>query len=267
VNVVVGVLRERFPYVRIGTGRQPLVILPGLTLENRPASGLVAWTYGQAFRQLADEYTLFIVQRPRGLPANIDTRQLAADYAQLIHEDIGRARLMGLSTGGLIAQYVGLNNPELIERLVLVVTGAYLAPAGREICEQWRELATRQQWRRLRGGLAAAAVDGAIGQRMAKVLGSLSGRAPAPTEAADFVATVDADLDHNATSELPQLEMPVVVIGGAEDPFFPEPVLRETAAQIPQGELRLYPDAGHGLPKKHSKQLQQDVLGFLADQS
>ena len=65
MNVEVGVLREQFPYVRIGAGRQPLVVLPGLTLDNKTPGGLVARSYGQGFRRLADEYTLYIVQRPR----------------------------------------------------------------------------------------------------------------------------------------------------------------------------------------------------------
>jgi pimeloyl-ACP methyl ester carboxylesterase len=58
--------------------------------------------------------------------------------------------------------------------------------------------------------------------------------------------------------------VPAIVIGGADDPFFPEPVLKETAAAIPKAELRIYPNTGHGLPKRHGKRLQEDVLKFLA---
>jgi pimeloyl-ACP methyl ester carboxylesterase len=113
--------------------------------------------------------------------------------------------------------------------------------------------------------MAAAAVDGAAAQRMARAVGSLFGRKePTPTDAADFAATVTADLAHDTRSEIPRLAMPAIVIGGADDPFFPEPELRETAAAIPQAELRIYPNTGHGLPKRHGKRLQDDVLKFLA---
>jgi hypothetical protein len=30
-----GILHERFPYVRFGTGREPLVVLPGLAVDNQ----------------------------------------------------------------------------------------------------------------------------------------------------------------------------------------------------------------------------------------
>jgi pimeloyl-ACP methyl ester carboxylesterase len=52
---------------------------------------------------------------------------------------------MGLSTGGLIAQHIALDHPELVEGLVLVVSGAYLSRRGRDICLRWCELAQRQQ--------------------------------------------------------------------------------------------------------------------------
>jgi pimeloyl-ACP methyl ester carboxylesterase len=72
---------------------------------------------------------------------------------------------MGLSTGGLIAQHIALDHPELVEGLVLVVSGAYLSRRGRDICLRWCELAQRHQWWQLRGELATAAVDGAGAQR------------------------------------------------------------------------------------------------------
>ena len=261
--VEVGLLRDEFPYVRFGAGTSRLVVLTGLALDNRPPSPIVARTYSHGFRRLAAGHTLFIVQRRRGLPAGASMRDIAADYAELLDE-LGPVRLMGLSTGGLVAQQFALDHPALVERLILVVTGARLTSRGQDICRRWHKLATAQQWRRLRGELAAAAIDGAVAQRMAKIFGSLAGRTPSPTEAADFLITVDADLAHNTTARLGQLARPVLVVGGSDDPFFPEPNLRETAAAIPGSTLRIYPGLGHGLPKKAGRQLQDDVSAFLA---
>lgn len=265
MKVETGVLHDQFPYVRVGAGRKPLVVLPGMALDNKKASGLVARSYGHGFRRLADEYTLYIVQRRRGPSAPADTKQLAADYAQVLSHHFGQVRLMGLSTGGLIAQHIALDHPELVEGLVLVVSGAYLSRRGRDICLRWCELAQRQQWRQLRGELATAAVDGAGAQRVARAFGTLfGGKAPTTADAAAFIALVDADLAHDTSTELSRVDVPAIVIGGADDPFFPEPLLKETAAAIPQAELRIYPNTGHGLPKRHGKRLQEDVLKFLA---
>ena len=106
MKVETGVLHDQFPNVRVGEGRKPLVVLPGMALDNKKASGLVARSYGHGFRRLADEHTLYIVQRRRGPSAPASTKQLAADYAQVLSHHLGQVRLMGLSTGGLIAQHI-----------------------------------------------------------------------------------------------------------------------------------------------------------------
>jgi pimeloyl-ACP methyl ester carboxylesterase len=255
---------QHLPYVRIGSGSKPLVVLTGLALDNQAPGRLLARTYGYGFRRLASEHTLYIVRRGRGLAARATGGDIAADHADALGAALGSFRLMGLSTGGLIAQHLALDHPRLVERLILVVSGAYLSNRGRDICRRWRDLAERRQWRRLRAELAAAAVDGPVKQRLAGAVTSVfaGGRAPTPAEAADFRTLIDADLAHDTSERLAGLHVPTLVVGGSDDPFFPDLVLRATAAAIPDASLRVYPGVGHGLPKHHGRRLQDDVLAF-----
>lgn len=260
---VSGLLGDRYPYVRFGAGPHALVILPGLTLDNPVPGPLTTRAYAHAFRRLTRTHTVHIIHRGYGLPAGATTRDIADEYASLLAGEVGPARVMGLSTGGLVAQHLAIAHPHLVERLVLVVTGARLSPRGRDICRRWRGLAGAGRWRRLRGDLAAIAFDGAGTQRLARLAGSLHGRAPSETEQADFLATVDAVIDHDTGAALAGLATPTLLIGGAEDPFFPAPALRETAAAAPQMALRVYERTGHGLPKRHARRLTEDVFSFL----
>ena len=57
--------------------------------------------------------------------------------------------------------------------------------------------------------------------------------------------------------------MPTLVLGGRDDPFFPEPVLRATAAVVPGARVEVHA-GGHGVPKHHSRWLQDEVTAFLA---
>ena len=57
--------------------------------------------------------------------------------------------------------------------------------------------------------------------------------------------------------------MPALVLGGAQDPFFPEPILQETAAAIPTSVLRVFPDRGHGVPKHCARRMQEQIQEFL----
>jgi pimeloyl-ACP methyl ester carboxylesterase len=260
-----GTLRDRFRFVRIGRGPHPLLVVPGLALVDDPPSGLALSAYARGFRLLAADHTVYIVSRPRGLPAGAGTRDLAAAYAPLVRDELGgRVRLLGFSTGGLIAQHLALDHPDLVERVALVVTGTRLSPIGRDICTDWLASAAAGRWRELHGSLAAVAVDGRAAQWLARALLSRTGRTPTEQEAADFVTTVSADLAHDTRDALRGLRVPALVLGGARDPFFPGPVLQETAAAIPTSVLRVFPDRGHGVPKHCARRMQEQIVGFFA---
>jgi pimeloyl-ACP methyl ester carboxylesterase len=262
-----GTLAGGFSYVRVGDGHGPLVVLPDLALDNHTPGRREARAYASGFRRLTAEHTVYVLHRRRNLPAGASTRDLAAEYADLLWAEWGRVRLMGLSAGGMIAQHLALDHPQLVERLILVVTGARLSRPGMDICEHWCWLAMSRQWRRLRAELATAAIDGHTAQRVARTFVAMSEAVvPALVDAADFVTTVDAVMEHNTTRELPTLRMPTLVVGGADDPFFPGKSLRETAAGIPNATVSVHAGAGHGLPRRDGRRWQSEVLSFLGTQ-
>jgi pimeloyl-ACP methyl ester carboxylesterase len=260
-----GTLRDRFRFVRIGRGSRPLLVLPGLALVDDPPSGIALTAYAHGFRILAADHTVHIVSRPSGIPTGATTQSIASEYARMVRDELGGpVPLLGFSTGGLIAQYLALDHPDLVERVALAVTGTRLGPDGRDLCTGWLAQAAGGRWRELHGSLAAAAVDGRPAQWVARTVLSRTGRSPTDEEAADFVATVSADLAHDTRDTLPGLRMPALVVGGAQDPFFPEPILRETAAAAPGSVLRIFPDHGHGVPKHCARRMQQQIAEFLA---
>ena len=256
-----GVIGGGFPFVRFGAGPRTLVILPGLGLDNGVPAAMLARAYAYSFRRLAVDHTVHIVNRRPGLPSGASTSDIAAAYAGLLRDEIGPARVMAMSTGGLVAQHLAADHPDVVEQLVLVSTGVRIDDAGRAICARWRDLATHGHWRRLRGDHATAAVDS--GQWFARLAGALSGGAPRPVDAADFVTTVDAVLAHDARDRLGAITAPTMVIGGGRDPFFLAATLRETADAIPGAVLRLHEAAGHGLAKHHGGLVQEETLAFL----
>jgi pimeloyl-ACP methyl ester carboxylesterase len=250
----VGTFHDRLPYVRIGAGPVPLVVLPGLALTDEAPRGLAVAAYARGFRRLTAEHTVYIVARPQGLPAGSSTADIAAEYAATLRRELGPFRLMGLSTGGLIAQHLAVGHADLVERLV---------PAGRAICERWLELAAAGRWRTLHGDLAAIAVDGGVAQSLARALIGMTGRAPTARQVADFTTTVRADLDHDTRDVLGGVQIPTLVIGGARDPFFPAATLEETAAALPHGRLLVFPHNGHGVPKHRAGAMQDAAATFL----
>ncbi len=261
----VGLLGSRFPYLRFGDGPQPLVLLPGLSFDNDAPTAMEARLYELSMRRLAAGRTVTVLRRPRGIAGlssnELGTADLADLYAGVLADAPVPVDVMGLSTGGLIAQQLALRHRMLVRRLVLVVTGARMAGPGRLICEDWLSQVQRRDWHTLRGTLTASAVDGRVAQSLARLMGS-SNRRPDTHDVADFELVVRADLRHDTSAALMSLSAPTLVLGGRDDPFFPERVLRDTAAAIPGAAVAVHA-GGHGVPKHHSAWLQDQVAAFL----
>jgi pimeloyl-ACP methyl ester carboxylesterase len=262
-----GTFLGEFPYVRFGSGPQNLVILPGTTLENEPPSRVAAWTYRLGFGRFARDYTVYVINRRRGMPPGYTTRDMAADYAAVLEQELGPSHIMGFSTGGEIAQYVAIDHLASVRSLILVVSACRLSEAGREICERWQALAREDRWRELRADMASVAVSSETNKRLARafirVFGNLVFRVP--SDPSDFLTTLDADLQHDTTGQLGGISAPTLVIGGNEDPFFSEGLMHETADKIPDATLRIYEGVGHGVPKERKRRYEDDVLAFLGD--
>ena len=129
--------------MRFGSGPDPLVVLPGLAFDNdapaprrRPALRLVDAPPGRRAHR----------HRPAAARGGSSSRRdrracrtadIADLYAAVLADEPGPVDVMALSTGGLIAQHLALRHPALVRRLVLVVSGARIADAGRQICQTW----------------------------------------------------------------------------------------------------------------------------------
>jgi pimeloyl-ACP methyl ester carboxylesterase len=113
--------------------------------------------------------------------------------------------------------------------------------------------------------MASATVTGETNKRLARAFMKVFGRIVlgTPSDPSDFLTTLEADLGHDTTGRLAEISAPTLIVGGTEDPFFSEGLLRETAGGVPDATLRVYEGVGHGVPKERKRQYESDVLAFL----
>ena len=232
------------PFARIGGGPGTLVVLEGLTLENKAPTGWALRLLRWAHQRYTGDYTVYQVGRRPGLPAGYRTRDMAEDYAGWIAGRFGGpVDVVGFSSGGEVAQYLAADHGGLVGRLVLSDTGCRLGEEARALLAGARDLAAQGRAAQAQAELANQMDFGRFGQGVVRVLGRWLLKEP--DDAGDYLVTIEADLAHDGAGALARIAAPTLVIAGSRDFFYPEAIVRETAALIPRATLRLYAGVGH----------------------
>lgn len=121
-------------YITYNAGKQPLLMLHGLTANAHAFDGLVA-------RGLADDYTVISLdQRGRGLSGYPAFAYSIPDHAEdvinlLDHLGIDKVNIAGHSFGGLMSYYLAANFPDRFEKLVILDAAAKMNPNSLEMLQ------------------------------------------------------------------------------------------------------------------------------------
>ena len=112
-------------YASFGNGERQLVVLPGLSDGLTTVKGKAPFLRAP-YKRFLNDYTVSIFSRKNRMPEGYTIRQMAADQARAMQAlGIGKAAVLGVSQGGMIAQYLAIDEPEMVEKLILAVTAPY----------------------------------------------------------------------------------------------------------------------------------------------
>jgi len=248
---VVSVDGVDFAYRQLGPDSAvPVVLL------NHLAAGLDNWD-PRVVDGLAARHQVITFDN-RGVGASTGITQ--ASVEAMAHDAVAFIRalglhkvdLLGLSMGGMIAQVIVQEEPQLVRRLILAGTG----PAGGEGIEKVTAISNRDV---IRGLLTFQDPKQFLfftrtpnGRRAGKeFLARLKERTANRDKAISlrsFRAQLKAihrwGLEH--PSDLSVIRQPVLVANGESDRMVPTKNSVDLAQRVPDSELVIYPDAGHG---------------------
>ena len=204
-----------------------------------------------------------------GAPAT-SIEQMARDAITFIKAiSPGQVDLFGFSMGGMIAQEIALMEPQLVRRMIIAGTG----PAGGEgiskvarvtYLDMLRGFLTHQDpkqflfFTRTPGGIRAGK----------EFLGRLKERAQNRDK--DITVTaLRAQLKAlrrwglKEPEDLSRIRQPVLVANGDSDRMVPSKNTNDLARRLPNSELIIYPDSGHGGVFQYHADFVPKALEFL----
>jgi pimeloyl-ACP methyl ester carboxylesterase len=262
VMVEKGVFSNGIPYVCFGKGEDTLLVFSGGPGNTLP-SGFMMRFFGQ-FKHLSKNCVVYVMGRKGGLPEGYTTRDMAEDYATVIKEEFDGESfdVMGMSYGGLIAQHLAVDHPELVRRLVIAMSVYQFSEEGNELDLRYAELLSEGKKRAALRSLAPIIEGGRIKKCLLKFFMGYIGPLlwSNPDNPSDLLVEGKAEMAHNSKNRLAEIKAPTLVIGGDRDYYCPAERLHETADRIPDARLVLYEGKGHMIM---GKQFEEDVLAFL----
>jgi pimeloyl-ACP methyl ester carboxylesterase len=211
----------------------------------------------------------------RGVGASTGTtpktiQAMATDALAFIHAlGLTRVDLLGFSMGGMIAQVIVQDEPQLVRKLILAGTG----PAGGEGIKNVTRLSHLDTVRALLTFQDPKQflffTRTANGRRAGK---EFLARLKERTENRDKAITLKsyfAQLDAihawglERPHDLSAIRQPVLVANGETDRMVPTPNSLDLARRLPDSDLVIYPDAGHGGIFQFHRQFVAKALDFL----
>ena len=189
------------------------------------------------------------------------TRELVALMDAL---KIGRAHIVGLSTGGAIGQTLAIENPERIARLVLASTWTHCDPWFRRLFEARRrmyelcgpELHTMFHPLFLYPPDYVNEHDAEITGEQARALAK-----SAPVEAS--IGRIGALLAFDRRAGHARIKAPTLIVASTNDYITPRYHGDALHRAIPQSRLVVYDGGGHSVSKTRPQEFNRTVLDFL----
>ena len=231
----------RVDYITFGKGPKTLVMIPGLNTRGvRGSSAMLSFMY----RIFAKDYTVYVFDHPAPLPPDYTVSAAAKWLADTMDAlKIKNADVFGVSQGGMVAQYLVLQRPDLVHKMVLAVTLSRTNKTVTEAVESWLRLLASGKGKAFVEDMARRMYSDAYVRRY-KPFFPLLALLQKPKDPRRFASLAKACLTCDTYRQLENIRCPVLVLGGAEDKIVTAEASREMAEKL-HCELYLYENLGH----------------------
>ena len=252
---------EDMYYVSFGKGAKHLIIIPGLSdgLVTVRGKGRMLSKY---YRIFSHDFKVTIFSRKNQLKNGYTTREMARDQKRAMDIlGIKEAYIFGISQGGMIVQYLAIDYPEVVKKLVIGVSVSRQNETVKQTVNNWISMAKNNKY----GDLVQDTMKKTYTDkkyRKYKLAMPIIKLLSKPKSFKRFIIQANACLYHNAYDELSRILCPTLVIGGDSDNVVGRNTSQEMATQIPHNKLIIYKGLGHGAYEE-AKEFHEEVLKFL----
>lgn len=250
-------------YISFGKGRGILIILPGLGDGLTTVKGMaISISMAMVYRMYAKDYKVYVFSRKNHLTEGYSTSDMAKDQAAAMKIlGITKAKVLGVSQGGMIAQYLAIDYPELVDKLVLTVTLSKQNKDVQAVIENMIKLAEKGNHKELMIDTAEKSYSENYLKKY-RLFYPLLGKIGKPKDYSRFLIQAASCVQHNTYEKLENIVCPTLIIGGEDDKIVGVAASIELADKIKDSELFIYKGLGHAVYEE-AKDFNNRVMSFL----
>ena len=246
-------------YFSFGHGEKTMLIIPGVSVLSVMLS---ADAVAGAFNMFAEEYTVYLFDYRNNLPDYFGVEDMAKDLAEAMKTlGLSNAYIMGTSHGGMIAQYLAVNNPELVSKMVVVSTLSRQNEVSRATFSEWVRLADSGDRVLLNRDITNRVYGQAFHDRFLEVFRNQE-ESGTPEDIAKFGILAKSCLKMDMYDKLDGIKAPTMVIGAWQDHVLGWQGPYELAKRL-NCDLHMMKDFGHAIYDEYDK-VRQMVYDFFA---
>ena len=234
-------------YCRFGTGEKALVILPGLSVQSVMGS---ADAIARQYAQFTDDYTVYVFDRRKEVPQSYSIQEMAKDTDEAIRTlGLKKVSVFGASQGGMIAMCLAIQDPELIEQLLLASSSCSVGDKEFETIAQWIGFAERNDAEGLYLAFGEAVYPEAVFEQSRDLLIDAA-KTVTEEELKKFIIIAEAIRGFDITDEMKEIKCPVLIIGDQDDRVLGGEaalMIKDHVSESSDSELFMYEGYGHAV--------------------
>lgn len=258
-NIIIG--DTDMDYISFGNGDKDLVMIPGLGDALKNVKG-TAFPFSLMYRVFAKDFKVYVLSRKNKMEKGYSTRDMAADVAAAMKRlGIRKAAVMGISQGGMIAQYLAIDFPETVEKLVLAVTLCRQNETSKSVLSHWISLAKSNDFKGIFIDMSEK-IYTKKRARMQRPFNPLLAAWMKPDSLQNFMIQAAACMNHDSSALLQKIRCPVFIVGGDDDKVVGSNSSHEMAQLIKASQVKIYNGYGHSTYEE-AKDFNSQVLKFL----
>lgn len=245
-------------YSKFGEGEKIFVIIPGISLKSvLNSEGAVIRQY----KKIAANHTCYLFDRITKFPQEYSVKQMAEDTALAMQKlNIKNAVIFGTSQGGMIAQSIAINHPELVSKLILASTASKINEKAKNIFDSWVLYAKTKPVQELISLFVSDVYSEEFCETYKNALISILSDAT-EEEISRFTIMSDACLGLSTYDELEKIKCPAFVLGSRQDKLFDMQTQTELAQKL-GAQTFFYDNLSHGFYDE-DRHFVEKILDFV----